>query len=254
MTWLQRLDEEKARSIALFVSDAACVGAVRAFIANEPRANFHLVILEDGVQSGLVDSLTMANRPANARRASMATRIDSSILASVARLVWFIDESGPIPPSPRSGRHWCRLNVALGLRYGLTLECYDAGGNRIASPFDGEDSARLDAELRQWHSDGKALAARFKHNGLVLSPYPLEPMIWTVPGYGVDSCSLAISPNLTWRIRRLELWMDDHETPNHEGSDQDWAPGEEEAFAAELHGCAQALREELGVEFAVRGW
>ncbi len=257
MTWLERLERKKARSVALFASSPICADGIRAFIAREQGLDLHLVLPDDGPalfpstrQRHLLAGMVINENdwPANVKCLYLSNRIDLGLVVSVARLIWFVDGATPCAPIRQSGSAACMLNVVLGRSYGVPLICFDPAGMEIRSPLHGALADFVTDELRHWQSARRALTDKITTEGLVLSPYPGEPALWSVRGGGIDAGALDLPPGLIWRIRRLEFWMEG-EDPNRQ-----WSAEEEKAFSAEIHGCAAALRHELAMAVVVRGW
>jgi len=252
--WIDDIEAEKGRSVAVFATGLECRDALHAFVDEQQDARLHLFLPEGarglGPTQNKAETLGYAviderNWPQNVACLYLAAKIDPALLSSVSKMVWYTDANAPAPAEGDAGDRACLLNVALGLRYGLPLECLDRKGLPIPCPILGQTAGFVDRELATWQETTKALTAKLRTNGMVIHPASHEPALWAVGGSCIDAGHIDMSLGLIWRIRRLELWMDSHR------SWSEWEPDEAYAVAAETKECAAALRREIGAAVTV---
>ena len=258
---VERIERDKLRSVGVFASSMACADAIRRFVADSQDLHLHLALLQDGtgMSPHRQSELTLMGKvvdmsrwprdwPQNVRRALSSMDIDPGFMVSASRLVWFVDGNDAVLPVAGTGCYSCAVNIALGLRHGLPLECYNGEGQRIPSPLIGTLADFLDAELFNWQIVRRAFTEKIKSEGLQFSPDICEPALWSARGGAIDVGRLELSVGLTWQIRRLEIWMNSHE-PGEE-----WSSEEEASFEAEERECVRLLQAELGQNVPIGTW
>lgn len=262
MLTLEEIEARKARRMLLFASSRACAPAIAERLARDRTDLVQLVLLEAG--SGLsprrTDEQKLADLvlgsdwrrgpsvrkwPESLECVRVSSALDPALLASTSRIEWFFDSGAAIEPLPGSADYACAVNVALGALYGIPWSCFDDRGRARPSPFSGPfGSCIVDALARELERR-RRFTEDVRLEGLVLYPDCCEPALWSGQGGGISAGSLDLPLDVIWRLRRLEMFVD--EMPVETA----W-PEEANAVAeAEKEICAALVRSALNTKVSL---
>lgn len=256
---LKRIEKERQRSCAVFASSSRCADAIRQFIADHTDRQLHLALLENRTEisprrtvGSTLGTLVLgsglrhwAGIPGHVRSYRPSSDIDPAFLLSTARVVWFYDPAEPTPPKAETAAWACAANVALAGRLGLPVLVYDADGRPLAMPVTGPFADMINGDLLQWEADRLAFTDRICQEGLGFDPDTCEPALWSCRGGAISAGSLALPQDLTWRIRRLEIWFDEGD-PGVGFDEATW-----DAIVAEGWACINDLKAALGANVKI---
>lgn len=261
VTVFDRIEATRDRSTIVFASSRECARAVRSFI-RESRGRRSLCMALPTEGTGLSPerrkhAWSLANavlgeeyknyRDDNILGLWFSLDIDPAFLLGATRLVWFRSTEEPDIYEVATGGWSCAVNTALAIRLGLDVRCFDENGRTVPSPLSGDLADFVNEALERWLTRRRLFTDRIREEGIVLEPGWCEPALWSMDGGGIDVGCLDLSPELTWRIRRLEQAFDSY--------GEHFPPEVEHAlFRSELSTCATGLRNELGAKVIVKGF
>ena len=251
---LAELDAHKARTIGVIASARATAPGIRAFMIWHQTSLLRLLLIDIPPPSdnGVVYSDSLIQRvlrlrfgewpatPPNVVSFGHTPNPDPAFLASVDRLVWFVDPWSEPTQAVGSGEFHCALLARLALDLGLGVRTLGQDGQPVPSPLDGPLGALACQHLAVWQEERRAWTQACRTQGMILNPGLGEPALWCVGGGALDLGDLALSSALTWRLRRLELayWS---ASPG-----VSWPDVFERMIEAEERGCLADLEAELG--------